>query len=177
MDIKYLEIVETIAEYEVECAKAQFMFEAQTGLKLDKMTDFLTKFIYLEDLKERSVTMTILANTLMVNENTIRSKLKQLMKHNLIEMCKCGCDGRTKKILPTNILKRLMIVDATTKLKTVEHISKPFREAFGDMFADFYKEFGLAEHPSFPEHDNYDFYADDYKHLKDIYKNTNKKLA
>jgi hypothetical protein len=176
MDVKYLHIVQKIAEYEVECAKAQFMFEAQTGFKIDKMTDFLMKFIYTEHINDRDVTMTILSNTLITNENTIRTKLKQLLDQKLIEICQCGCDGRTKKILPTKFLKRLMIVDATAKLKTAEHISEPFRDAFSDMFADFYKEFGLEDHPSFPEH-NFDNYNDDYKYLKNRYKNTHKKLA
>ena len=38
MDNTFANIIKTIAEYEVEVAKAQYMFEAQTGLKLDKMT-------------------------------------------------------------------------------------------------------------------------------------------
>ena len=176
MDVKYLHIVQKIAEYEVECAKAQFMFEAKTGLKLDKMTDFLMKFIYTEHINDRDVTMTILSNTLMTNENTIRSKLKQLIEHNLIEMCQCGCDGRTKKLLPTKALKRLMILDATSKLKTAEHISEPFAYYFGDMFAEFYKEFGLEDHPSFPEH-NFDLYKEDFISLMNMQKNTHKKLA
>ena len=174
MDVKYLHIVQKIAEYEVECAKAQFMFEAATGLKLDKMTDFLMKFIYTEHINDRNVTMTILSNTLMTNENTIRAKLKQLIQHDLIEVCKCDCDARTKKILPTKILKRLMIIDATTKLKTIEHMSKSFKEAFGAMFAKFYKELNLEDYPSFPETNDYKFYKDDYIYLKNIYKNTQK---
>ena len=75
--------------------------------------------------------MTILANTLMTNENTIRSKLKTLIENDLIELCKCGCDSRTKKIKPTKLLKSLMIIDATSKLKTMESLSPLFKEAFG----------------------------------------------
>ena len=177
MDVKYSHIVEIFAAYEVECAKAQYMFEAKTGIKLDKLTDFLMKFIYTEDINDRRVTMTILSNTLRVNENTIRTKLKELIKHDLIELCQCGCDGRTKKILPTKVLKQLMIVDATTKLKTVEYLSKPFKDAFGNMFKGFYKDVGLEDHPSFPEHGNYDFYNKETKHLQNRYKNTLKKLG
>ena len=40
MDDKFAHIIKTVAAYEVEIAKAQYMFESQTGLKLDKMTDF-----------------------------------------------------------------------------------------------------------------------------------------
>ena len=178
MKVNYLEIVETIAQYEVECAKAQLMFEIQTGIKIDKMTDFLLKFIYLEDLHDRQVTMTILANTLMTNENTIRKKLKQLIKYDLIEICKCGCDGRQKQIVPTDVLKGLMIEDATAKLKTMESISENFKNAFGEMFAAFYKEFGLEKQKSFTEHDSHNFYqVQDYKYMKNIYKNTRRKLG
>ena len=89
--VNYQELVGKIAEFEVLVAKAHLLFEEQTGIKVDKMTDFLLKFIYLEDLHNRDVTMTILANTLMTNENTIRSKLKILIKNDLVEICKCGC--------------------------------------------------------------------------------------
>ena len=108
MDVKYLDIVKKVAELDVACAKVQFMFEKSTGLKVDKMTDFILKFVYTEDLNDRDVTITILANTTMSNENTIRKKLNHLIEHNLIEICKCGCDGRTKKILPTIVLKKIM---------------------------------------------------------------------
>lgn len=177
MNIKYLDIVETIAQYELEVAKAQVMFETQTGIKTDKMTDFLMKFIYLEDLHERPVTMTILANTLITNENTIRQKLKKLISYDLVEICKCGNDARQKKIIPTNVLKGLMIEDATAKLKTMECISDDFKNAFGEMFKEFYKEFGLEKQRSFTEYNNYDFYKTGYIELKNIYKNTTKKLA
>ena len=79
MDNTFANIIKTIAEYEVEVAKAQYMFESKTGLKLDKITDFLMKFVYLEDINGNDVTMTIIANTLRVNENTIRTKLKNLI--------------------------------------------------------------------------------------------------
>lgn len=177
MKIKYLDIVETIAQYEVEVAKAQVMFETQTGIKTDKMTDFLMKFIYLEDLHDRTVTMTILANTLITNENTIRQKLKKLIDYDLVEICKCGCDGRQKIILPTEVLKGLMIEDATAKLKTMECISDNFKNAFGEMFAEFYEEFGLQRQKSFTEYNNYDFYKTGYIKLKNIYKNTRRKLG
>ena len=76
----FQDIINYVAKYEVAVAKAQFMFESQTGLKLDKMTDFLMKFIYTENLKDRDVTMKILSNTTMSNENTIRAKLKILIQ-------------------------------------------------------------------------------------------------
>ena len=108
MEYTFGEVIKTVAEYEVEVSKAQYMFEAQTGLKLDKMTDFLMKFIYLQDLKGEDVTMTVIANTLMVNENTIRTKIKHLAKNKLIVCNKCGADSRTKVIKPTKFLKSLI---------------------------------------------------------------------
>ena len=177
MDNTFANIIKTIAEYEVEVAKAQYMFEAQTGLKLDKMTDFLMKFVYLENIKGNHVTITIIANTLMVNENTIRTKLKNLIKHNLIEIRQCSLDGRTKKIIPTKFLKDLMVVDVASKLKTVESISKDFKLAFGEMFAEFYKEYHLEDYKAFTQYKSYDFYKTDYKKREGIYKNTLNKLG
>ena len=177
MSDTFAHIIKTVAEYEVEVVKAQYMFEAQTGLKLDKMTDFLMKFVYSENIKGNDVTITIIANTLMVNENTIRTKLKNLVKHDLIEICRCGCDGRTKKILPTKFLKDLMIIDVASKLKTVESISENFKKAFGKMFAGFYKEYHLEDYKAFTQYKSYDFYKTDYKKGQSIFKNTLNKLG
>jgi hypothetical protein len=177
MSDTFAHIIKTVAAYEVEVSKAQYMFEAQTGLKLDKMTDFLMKFIYTENLDNRDVTMTILSNTTMTNENTIRTKLKALVKHNLIEICRCGGDGRTKKILPTKFLKDLMIIDVASKLKTVESLSENFKKSFGKMFAEFYKEYHLEGYKAFTEYQTYDFYKTDYKKGQQIFKNTRNKLG
>ena len=176
MDIKYLDIVKKVAELDVECAKAQFMFEKSTGLKVDKMTDFIMKFVYTEDLNDRDVTITILANTTMSNENTIRKKLNHLMEHSMIEICRCGCDGRTKKILPTIVLKKIMLIDTTAKIKTVESLSKPFKETFGEFFARFYKKLNLEDIPNYHQ-TNYGFYDKNFLYLKNRYKNTHKKLG
>ena len=177
MDITFEDIINHVSKYEVACSKAQFMFESRTGLKLDKMTDFLMKFIYTEDLDGKDVTMTILANTTMTNENTIRAKLKILIKHDLVEICRCGCDGRTKKILPTKFLKKLMVVDVASKLKTAESISKPFTLLFGDSLMKFYKEYGLEKYEAFTQYDKYDFYQDCYEKEQSKQKNTLKKLG
>jgi len=152
------DIINYVAKYEVAVAKAQFMFESQTGLKLDKMTDFLMKFIYTENLKDRAVTMKVLSNTTMSNENTIRAKLKILIKNDLIKISKCGSDGRTKKILPTKFMEQLMIVDVVSKLKTAESSSKPFNLLFGYSLKQFYKQHGLQDYVAFTQYDTYEFY-------------------
>jgi len=83
MNTTFEDIINHVSKYEVAVAKAQFMFESQIGIKLDKMTDFLLKFIYTEHLDGKDVTMTILANTTMTNDNTIRAKLKILINFRL----------------------------------------------------------------------------------------------
>ena len=172
----FQDIINYVAKYEVAVAKAQFMFESQTGLKLDKMTDFLMKFIYTENLKDRDVTMKILFNTTMSNENTIRAKLKILMENDLIKISKCGFDGRSKKILPTKFLEQLMIVDVVSKLKTAESASKPFNLLFGDSLKQFYKQHGLEDYEAFSQYDTYEFYKAKSKKAECI-KNTHKKLG
>ena len=159
----FQDIINYVAKYEVAVAKAQFMFESQTGLKLDKMTD-------------RAVTMKILFNTTMSNENTIRAKLKILMENDLIKICKCGFDGRSKKILPTKFLEQLMIVDVVSKLKTAESASKPFNLLFGDSLKQFYKQHGLEDYEAFSQYDTYEFYKAKSKKAECI-KNTHKKLG
>jgi hypothetical protein len=177
MNTTFEDIINHVSKYEVAVAKAQFMFESQIGIKLDKMTDFLLKFIYTEHLDGKDVTMTILANTTMTNDNTIRAKLKILIKHDLVEICRCGCDGRTKKILPTKFLKQLMVVDVASKLKTAESISKPFTLLFGDSLMKFYKEYGLEKYEAFSQYDKFNFYKTVCEKCQSKQKNTLKKLA
>ncbi len=177
MDIKFKDIVSKMAEFEVLVAKAHVLFEQQTGIKIDKMTDFLMKFICLEDMQNRDVTMTILANTLMTNENTIRNKLKILIENDLVEICKCGRDGRTKKIKPTMLLHRLLVIDATSKLKTMESLSPLFKEAFGSTLASLYKEHKVESYKSFTDDKAHKEYNSQYSDAKNRYKNTLNNLA
>jgi len=175
--VNFEELVGKMAEFEVLVAKAHLLLEEQTGIKIDKMTDFLLKFIYLEDLHNRDVTMTILANTLMTNENTIRSKLKILIKNELVELCQCGCDGRTKKIKPTKLLQRLLIIDATSKLKTMESLSPLFKKAFGSTLDSLYKDHKVEPYKSFTDDKAQREYNSQYLDAKNRYKNTHNNLA
>ena len=176
MNLQYLDTVGRMAEYEVLVAKGHLTFEQQTGIKIDKMTDFILKFVYSENFHNRPVTITILTNTLMTNENTIRTKLKKLTKHRFIEICRCGCDGRTRKIVPTKLLNRLMIIDATTKLKTLTEVAPVFMETFGRAFAELYKEVEVEEFDSFKNDEAHSKYNEIYLGIKNRYKNTHKKL-
>jgi|TARA_Y100000033_G_scaffold22313_1_gene21054 DNA-binding MarR family transcriptional regulator len=177
MDIKYTDLVGKIAEFEVLTAKAHLMFEAQTGLKLDKMTDFLLKFIFLEDYHDRPVTMTIITNTLVTNENTIRTKLKSLIEHELIEIVKCKDDSRSRRIKPTKLCQRLLLIDATSKLKTMEALAPIFKEAFGHILEDLYKKHSVEPYKSFTEIEEYASYKAKYLSAKNRYKNTLKNLG
>lgn len=177
IDINFKDIVSKMAEFEVLVAKAHVLFEQQTGIKVDKMTDFLMKFICLEDMQNRDVTMTILANTLMTNENTIRSKLKTLIENDLVEICKCGCDGRTRKIKPTKLLHRLLVIDATSKLKTMESLSSLFKEAFGSTLKSLYKEHKVEPYKAFTDGAAHKEYNSQYLDAKNRYKNTLNNLA
>ena len=175
--VNFQELVGKIAEFEVLVAKAHLMFEEQTGIKIDKMTDFLMKFICLEDMHNRDVTMTILANTLMTNENTIRSKLKILIKNELIKVVVCNDDSRSKKIKPTKLLQRLLIIDATSKLKTMESLSPLFKEAFGSTLDSLYKEHKVEPYKSFTDDTAHKEYNSQYLDAKNRYKNTHNNLA
>ena len=177
MNINYKDIVGKIAEFEVLTAKAHLRFEQETGLKLDKMTDFIMKFVYSEDYHNRPVNMTILANTLMTNENTVRAKLKELIRHELVEVVKCNNDSRQKQIRPTELLNRLMVIDATSKLKTIEELAPIFHIAFGDKLEELYKEQKVEPYKSFTKAGEYTSYKAKYLSAKNRYKNILKNLA
>ena len=171
MSIKFTDLIGKMAEFEVLVSKAHVLFEQQTGIKIDKTTDFLMKFIWLEDMESRDVTMTVLANTLMTNENTIRSKLKFLIKNELVEVTKCRDDSRTKKIKPTKLLHRLLVINATCKFKTIESLSPLFAEAFGSTLDSLYKEHKVEPYKSFTDDKAHKEYNDKYLDAKNRYKN------
>ena len=158
MNIKFTDLVKHIAELDVATAQAYTMVEAQTGIKIDSLTDFILKFIFTEHLNNRDVTTTILINTLMISENTVRAKLKMMIAFNLIEVCACGCDKRLcgcdkrlKKLVPTELLNTIMNFLVACKLKTATDISPMFKLVFGSKLDEFYKEYNLNESISFKD--------------------------
>lgn len=151
MNIKFTDLVKHIAELDVATAQAYSMLETETGIKIDSLTDFILKFIFTEHLNNRDVTITILSNTLMISENTVRAKLKMMLGNNLIEVCACGCDKRLKKLVPTDLLNRIMNLLVACKLKTATDISPMFKLVFEKALDEFYKEYDLVDAVSFKE--------------------------
>ena len=151
MKLDFQDMVKHIAELDVATAQAYTMVEAQTGIKIDSLTDFILKFIFTEHLNNRDVTTTILLNTLMITENTVRAKIKTMLAFNLIEVCECGCDKRLKKLVPTELLNRIIYFLVACKLKTVTDISPMFKLVFGSKLNKFYKEYDLDESISFKQ--------------------------
>ena len=151
MDLKFTDLVKHIAELDVATAKTYTMVEAQTGIKIDGLTDFILKFIFTEHLNNRDVTITILSNTLMINENTVRAKLKIMIAYNLIEVCECSNDKRQKCLVPTELLSKIMYLLVACKLKTATDISPMFKLMFGSKLDKFYKEYNLNESISFKQ--------------------------
>ena len=170
MSVKFTDLVKDIAELDVATAQAYTMVEAQLGIKIDSITDFILKFIYTEKLNNRDVTITILANTLMINENTIRKKLKTLIDNQFVEVCECGCDRRLKKLVPTPLCNRLMHIFVACKLKTACDISPMFKLMFESKLNKFYKEYDLVECESFKKNTQFINYKDKFLNTKNIYK-------
>ena len=149
MSIKFKDLVKHTAELDVATVQAYIMFEAQTGIKIDTLTDFILKFIFTEHLNNRDVTSTILINTLMISENTVRAKLKMMIDFDLIEVCECGDDKRQKHLIPTELLNKIMHFLVACKLKTATDISRMFKLMFGATLNKFYKEYNLEDSISF----------------------------
>ena len=84
---------------------------------------------------------------------------------------------KNKKIKPTKLLKRLMIVDASSKLKTMEELSPLFKIAFGDKLERFYKEHNVEPYKPFTDMDAHKNYNNQYLDAKNRYKNILKKLG
>ncbi len=151
MKFDFKDMVKHIAELDVATAQAYTMVEAQTGIKIDSLTDFILKFVFTEHLNNRDVTTTILINTLMISENTVRAKIKMMLALNLIEVCECGCDKRRKRLVPTELLNRIIYLLVACKLKTATDISPMFKLVFGSKLNKFYKQYNLDESISFKQ--------------------------
>ena len=177
MEIKYGDIVKDLFELDVAVAQAYAMTEAQLGIKIDGITDFIMKFIYTENLNNRDVTITILSNTLMTNENTVRKKLNKLIEYKLVESCTCGCDKRLKKLVPTELGSKLILIFITRKLKTATDISPIFNKLFSKTLDKFYEEHDLTEYKSFKKNMKSEFIVSEILSTKNRYKNNLSKLA
>ncbi len=171
------DIIKHVSELDVATAQAYAMIEAQFGIKIDSITDFILKFIYTEKLNNRDVTITILSNTLMNNENTIRKKLKKLIDNGFVEVCECGCDKRRKKLVPTELTNRLMLIFFTCKLKTVTDISPMFNKIFGEALNTFCEEYDLVEYESFKKNTQFINYKDKFLEAKNLYKKYPQKIT
>ena len=151
MRLDFRDMVKHIAELDVATAQAYSMLETETGIKIDSLTDFILKFIFTEHLNDRDVTITILSNTLMISENTVRTKLNMMLGNNLVEVCECGNDKRQKHLIPTDLLNKIMYLLVACKLKTATDISPIFKLMFASTLDEFYKEYDLVEAVSFKE--------------------------
>ena len=149
MNLKFTDMVKHIAELDVATAQAYTMVEAGTGIKIDSLTDFIAKFIFTEHLNNRDVTTTILFNTLMISENTVRAKLKMMIAFDLIEVCEASDDKRYKHLVPTELLNKIMYLLVACKLKTATDISPMFKLMFSSTLDKFYKEYNLEDSISF----------------------------
>ena len=151
MKFDFGDLVKHIAELDVATAQAYSMLETETGIKIDSLTDFILKFIFTEHLNNRDVTITILSNTLMISENTVRTKLNMMVGNNLVEVCECGNDKRQKHLIPTDLLNRIMNLLVACKLKTATDISPMFKLVFEKALDEFYKDYDLVEAVSFKQ--------------------------
>jgi len=163
MKSNFKDLVKHIAELDVATAQAYTRVEAQTGIKIDSLTDFILKFIFTEHLNNRDVTTTILFNTLMISENTVRAKLKKMLAFNLIEVCECSNDKRQKHFVPTELLSKIMYLLVACKLKTATDISPMFKLMFGSKLDKFYKEYNLDESLSFKQNAKFINYENFFK--------------
>ena len=151
MKLDFGDLVKHISELDVATAQAYSMLETETGIKIDSLTDFILKFIFTEHLNNRDVTITILSNTLMISENTVRTKLNMMLGNGLVEVCECGNDKRQKHLIPTDLLNKIMYLLVACKLKTATDISPMFKLMFESNLNKFYKDFDLVEAVSFKQ--------------------------
>jgi hypothetical protein len=77
-----------------------------------------------------------------------------------VEVCQCGCDKRLKKLVPTELTNRLMLIFVTCKLKTFTDISPMFNKIFGEALNTFYEEYDLVEYESFKKNIQFINYKD-----------------
>jgi DNA-binding MarR family transcriptional regulator len=134
--------------------KDELMFYKKIGYKKDRVTEFICKYVYVRDCKKEVVTVGMLANLLSETENTIRIKIKDAIKYNLLVKIKSPKDKRVTIVKPTPVLKRLMEIQAVRLAKTIIQFSDIANALFKDWVKDLAKEYDLEGVPSFKDNTN-----------------------
>ena len=156
------------------------MFYKKIGYKKDRVTEFICKYVYVRDCKKEVVTVGMLANLLSETENTIRIKIKDAIKYNLLVKIKSPKDKRVTIVKPTPVLKRLMEIQAVRLAKTIIQFSDIANALFKDWVKDLAKEYDLEGVPSFQDNTNefhrtfakqFELYIENGKKLKNTRKN------
>ena len=112
----------------------------------------MAKLIHSEHMKGNCVSVSMLSNTLHESENTIRSKIKKLIQHNLITNNTCCNDSRLRCYQPTEKLRNLYKVDTVRKLKAIEEISPFLKNLFGDAWQKLYKQENVNGYLGYPSY-------------------------
>ena len=160
--------------------KDELMFYKKIGYKKDRVTEFICKYVYVRDCKKEVVTVGMLANLLSETENTIRIKIKDAIKYNLLVKIKSPKDKRVTIVKPTPVLKRLMEIQAVRLAKTIIQFSDIANAFFKDWVKNLAKKYDLESVPSFKDNTNefhrtfakqFQLYIENGKKLKNTRKN------
>ena len=153
MKITFQDIVNDYLELEVAVELNSLIYYSNHDLgKKDPVAEFMAKLIHSEHMKGNCVSVSMLSNTLHESENTIRTKIKKLIQHNLITNNTCCKDSRLRCYQPTEKLRNIYKVDIVRKLKAIEDISPFMKALFGDAWERLYKEENVDDYLGYPSY-------------------------
>jgi len=182
MKIDYADFVKQGHTVHVQFQKEILNFYKNANVKQDSVTEFINKYVYVEYLNDRQVTMSELSELLNETDNTIRKKIKYLIKAGLIQKIRLANDARVYILKPTKVLIRMYEIQASRMLKTLIETSPVLKTFFGSWSKGFYAAYKTTGIPSYFNKYNKEHYDLIAKQMSDgkmeyLETNTRKKLG
>lgn len=117
--------------------------------KIDPVTEFINRYVYVQALKNLKVSMSELSNLLSMSENALRKKIKDLEYQGLLQLVTDPSDKRRTLLYPTQAAKWIFESDAVRRAKTFFDESERVRRVFEGGAYNLFKQHNMHEYPSY----------------------------
>lgn len=149
MDIKYDDFTHKAHEVHLRFQLEMVALYKNANTKQDQVKDFISKYVYVNHLNNNKTTVSEIVNVLNETDNTIRKKINELEKNNMLFKRISNKDKRTTYIEPTKAAIRVYEVQATRVLKTILEASPIFNSLLKEWADSYSKFYGTECMPSY----------------------------
>jgi predicted transcriptional regulator len=160
MQIDYNDFVRSAHEVNMQFEKEILSFYKHSNTKPDKVQDFINRYVYVAYLKDEQVTIGAISYILNESENTVRTKIKNSIKMNLIKKTKLATDNRVYILKPTKVLIRMYEIQASRILKSILEVSPIMKKFFEGWSKELFEHYETENYPSYFKKHTDDYYKE-----------------